>query len=140
MTEDQIRKAYLDFQENNPIRHCSMEAQLLEFGKVCATKATEEFESCLEDTIKGKNPFPNLCWKLICDANDKLKEEIKNLKQNKKTVAYLSDCVSAIQDDKPTEAKKIINELLDAFSSNDFFDEDELNAMGKAEAFIKEQV
>lgn len=43
-------------------------------------EATKEFESCLEDTIKCKNPFPNICWKLICDANDKLKERIKKMK------------------------------------------------------------
>ncbi len=48
-----------------------------------ATEATKEFESCLEDTIKGKNPFPNICWKLICGANDKLiKQKTELEKEN----------------------------------------------------------
>jgi len=46
-----------------------------------ATEATKKFESCLEDTIKGKNPFPNICWKLICDANDKLIEQKTKLEK-----------------------------------------------------------
>jgi len=39
-----------------------------------------------------------------------------------------------------TKAKKIIENLLNAFVSNDFFDEEELYAMAEAEQFLKEGV
>jgi len=37
-----------------------------------------------------------------------------------------------------TEAKEIIEKLLNAFASNDFFEEEELCAMAEAEQFLKE--
>ena len=115
MTEEQIRKTYLDFQKNNPIRHCSLEAQLLEFGKLCATEATkevkEEFESCLEAMIKGENPFPNLCWKLICEANDKLKKQNGEAKEIIKEQINMIDNLLIMFEDLVT--KDTILELRD---------------------------
>ena len=35
------------------------------------------------------------------------------------------------------KAKEIIEKLLNAFASNDFFEEEELNAMAEAEQFLK---
>ena len=37
-----------------------------------------------------------------------------------------------------TKAKEIIEKLINAFASNDFFEEEELNAMSEAEQFLKE--
>ena len=37
-----------------------------------------------------------------------------------------------------TKAKEIIEKMLNAFASNDFFEEEELSAMAEAEQFIKE--
>lgn len=37
-----------------------------------------------------------------------------------------------------TKAKEIIEKLLNAFASNDFFEEEELNAMAEAEQFLQE--
>ena len=38
-----------------------------------------------------------------------------------------------------TKAKEIIEKLLNAFASNDFFEQEELDAMAEAEQFIKEE-
>ena len=74
MTEEQIRKAYLDFQENNPIRHCSLEAQLLEFGKVCAIEATKMCNDYYQ------NELDNL-YKDYAKRLDELREESKQSKE-----------------------------------------------------------
>lgn len=44
-----------------------------------------------------------------------------------------------LADGKLTKAKKIIEKLLNAFVSNDFFDEEELSAIAEAEQFLKEE-
>lgn len=103
MTEEQIRKAYLGFREDNPIRYYSIEAQFLEFGKVCAIEATKELQ---EENARG-NWFGKVVTK----------------------------------DRRLTEAKEIITNILKYFpdyKAKTFDDMSLLNALAKAEAFLKE--
>ena len=119
MTEELIRKTYLDFQENNPIGHCSLEAQLMEFGKICATEATKELQE---------------------EANE-WKTRFENLQKYLDTQNCYQECAETWL--KLTEAKKIIREYsdLEKFPSasgnsiNMFMYE---NIKKKAEAFLKE--
>lgn len=56
------------------------------------------------------------------------------------TVAYMQGAEQQKKkaDKQLTEAKEIIEKLLNAFASNDFFEEEELCAMAEAEQFLKE--
>ena len=49
MTKEEIRREYLQFSMSNPARHPSLEEQLMEFGKICAEKATTEKDKRIEE-------------------------------------------------------------------------------------------
>lgn len=80
--------------------------------------------------------------------NAKLQEKLnirscQNCKDNNKSCPNDGSCVrySKWEDYKNpqlTKAKEIIEKLLNAFASNDFFEEEELSTMAEAEQFLKD--
>ena len=117
MTEGQIRKTYLDFQENNPIRHCSLEAQLLEFGKICATEATKELQKEL-DYAKSNCLFSN------CDRVARLKSQIVDLEKENARFKI--------------KAREIIRAICEGYASTKVSEREMIERVQKAEAFLKE--
>ena len=71
--------------------------------------------------------------------NAELKAEVKN-NEDLATVAYMQGAEQQKKkaDKQLTKAKEIIEKLLNAFASNDFFEEEELCAMAEAEQFLEE--
>lgn len=71
--------------------------------------------------------------------NAELKAEIEN-DRDLPTIAYMQGAEKQKKKDEEqlTKAKEIIEKLLNAFASNDFFEEEELSAMAEAEQFLKE--
>lgn len=84
---------------------------------------------------KYTNEFGNLYHAFLAG----LKAEVKN-NEDLATVAYMQGAEQQKKkaDKQLTKAKEIIEKLLNAFASNDFFEEEELCAMAEAEQFLEE--
>ena len=86
-----------------------------------------------------KNPILQQGFEIICKENAELEKENAELKARLK---YYSEqiCNKECAEvwGELTEAKEIIEKLLNAFASNDFFEKEELCAMAEAEQFLEE--
>ena len=92
----------------------------------------------LKDEMKNrislalKDPILQQGFEVICKENAELKARLKYYSEqicNKECAEVWGEL---------TEAKEIIEKLLNAFASNDFCEEEELCAMAEAEQFLKE--
>lgn len=107
-------------------------------------KANKVMEQMLHTAC---NPVPIVCdlpeteaVKLLQKENTELKEELKKWKdewQEQVQKAIDEGYARTLQTIQLTKAKEIIEKLLNAFASNDFFEEEELSAMAEAEQFLK---
>ena len=91
---------------------------------------------------KYTNDFANLYNAYLKGAMEETKELEKENAELKARLKYYSEqiCNKECAEvwGELTEAKEIIEKLLNAFASNDFFEEEELCAMAEAEQFLKE--
>ena len=99
-----------------------------------AKRRTQGFrnqENCIQSYIMGATDFAEPREKEITELNSKLSEQMFECTHcedrfNANHKQYLL-----------SQAKAVIEKLLNAFASNDFFEEEELSAMGEAEQFLK---
>ena len=106
-----------------------------DFGKINDQLVKENAElkekvSYLEDNLRVARKDRE---KLQLDVAKGLKEFVKDYPAT--ALRYLANEKYVEQ---LTKAKEIIEKMLNAFASNDFFEEEELSAMAEAEQFIKE--
>lgn len=83
------------------------------------------FETEASEKANKKYPIPKVCNGLDVARNRKYEEGFK-------------DGAEFIYKGPVTKAKDVIEKLLNAFASNNFFEEEELSAMEEAEQFLKE--
>lgn len=83
------------------------------------------FEVEASEKANKKYPIPKVCNELDVARNRKYEEGFK-------------DGAEFVYKGLLTKAKDVIEKLLNAFASNNFFEEEELSAMGEAEQFLKE--
>lgn len=83
------------------------------------------FEVEASEKANKKYPIPKVCNELDVARNRKYEEGFK-------------DGAEFVYKGPLTKAKVVIEKLLNAFASNNFFEEEELSAMEEAEQFLKE--
>ena len=76
-------------------------------------------------------------WKREKEEKDKQIKELKERNRELDTMLTGQSLLSNGLEEQLTKAKELIEKLLNAFASNDFFEEGELDAMAEAEQFLK---
>ena len=127
----------------------------------CLDEIEEHFKMQMIAWVRSAADFGKINDQLVKE-NAELKEKVSYLEDNLRVARkdrkdlqlevgkglkeFIKDCpYSALKlygngyyIEQLTKAKEIIEKMLNAFASNDFFEEEELSAMAEAEQFIKE--
>ena len=112
MTKDELKKEATEY--------------ALEWGD----KTDGTYACCRDGYLVGAEPRE----KRIAE----LEKENGELKEKLEILTLVGNVATKGLDKQLTKAKEIIEKLLNVFASNDFFEEEELDAMAEAEQFLKE--